>query len=427
VTQRAWSGSDPYTSSDSATLLSQFRSDFEAAVGTPTDEAQLFSGRDFESNVIGRAWVASACGSYRFGVNQGLGLADAALRVLVAHEEGHNLGADHSQTGLMAPILDPGASWFSDSSRAQIAAYTDGVSCLASIASGAPPVLEPVGPQSVVEGGVLDLTLAASDPDGDPIVFGATPLVPGAQMSPDGRFVYAPPFDAAGCGGSKLVPVEFFASDSAGNRASEIVPITVIDLPTGAAPVLLDPADRSVRAGEVLSIQLSASDADGDALAFASPALPSGASLSASGLFSWRPGNQDAGLHPLPFVVTDCTGRSASQGVSIHVDAVAPPHLDSLSPDAAPEGTPVEIAGTGLAGATVVVLFGSKQAPVYSVSDARLVVTAPGQRKNASQVMVRVVRDGLASDNELPFSTERRPAGGKRRLKRTRSAPQSLR
>ena len=31
-------------------------------------EAQLFSGRDFESSVVGRAWLSSACTSNRFGV-----------------------------------------------------------------------------------------------------------------------------------------------------------------------------------------------------------------------------------------------------------------------------------------------------------------------------------------------------------------------
>jgi hypothetical protein len=287
VVQRAWSGRDPYSSSDSATLLGEFRSEFSAAVGTPYDDAQLFSGRDFESNVIGRAWVASSCGSYRYGVNQGLGLADSAIRVLVAHEEGHNLGADHSDSGIMAPTLDPDASWFSDPSRAQIAAYTATVSCLEAIASGAPPVLVPVGPQSVVEGGVLDLQLVASDPEGGPIVFGATPLLPGAQISADGRFVYAPPFTAAGCGGSKIVPVDLFAS-------------------------------------------------------------------------------------------------------------------------------------TGLAGATVEVFFGTKSAAVYSVSDTRLVVVVPSQHKKVLQVSVRVVRDGLASDNSLAFSIQGSTGGAKTRGKRAR-------
>ncbi len=420
VVQRAWSGSDPYNSSDSATLLGEFRNQFSAAVGTPTDDAQLFSGRDFESNVIGRAWVASACGSYRYGVNQGLGLADSALHVLVAHEEGHNLGADHSDSGVMAPILDPNASWFSDASRAQIGAYTASVACLESIASGAPPLLEPVGPQSVVEGGALDLMLAGSDPDGDPIVFGATPLLPGAQISPDGHFVYAPPFSAAGCGGSKVVTVEFFVSDSDGNRASESVPISVFDSPTGAWPVLLDPADRSLRAGENLSIQLSASDADGDTLAFSSPALPSGSSLSASGVFSWHPTNEAVGLHLLSFVATDCTGRSASQSVAIQVDAVAPPHLASLTPATASVGAQVEIAGTGLAGATVEVFFGTKVASVYSVTATRLVVVVPSQQKRVSQLDVRVVRDGLASDNSLPFSIQGSSGGGKGGRKRLR-------
>ena len=51
-------------------LLSQFRSNFLANVATPTDDAVLFSGRDFENNIVGRAYVDAACSGYRFGVNQ---------------------------------------------------------------------------------------------------------------------------------------------------------------------------------------------------------------------------------------------------------------------------------------------------------------------------------------------------------------------
>ena len=85
--------------------------------------------------------------------------------------------------------------------------------------------------------------------------------------------------------------------------------------------MLADPADRSVRTGDLVSIQLSASDADGDALAFSVAPLPAGATLSASGLFSWTPSASQTGTFALAFTATDCTGRSATQKTSVTVRA----------------------------------------------------------------------------------------------------------
>jgi len=218
---------------------------------------------------------------------------------------------------------------------------------------------------------------------------------------------------AAGCGGSKNLSVEFFVNDTGGNRASEIVPISVLDQPTGATPVLLDPADRTVSAGQLVSIQLSASDADGDTLAYSHGGLPAGATLSAAGLFSWTPTNAAAGTTVVSFTTTDCTGRSASQSVSITVNPVLPPHLDSLSPASGASGATVTITGVRFAGSSVAVYFGSKAATISSKTDTTLVVKAPRQAKGVTAVGVSVTRDGLASDNALTFTYTSSTGGGK--------------
>jgi hypothetical protein len=77
-------------------------------------------------------------------------------------------------------------------------------------------VLLPLGPQSVAEGDVLELAALASDPEGGPLVFGATPLLPGASLAPDGRFRYEPPYTAAGCSGTSTLEVELFVTDDGG-------------------------------------------------------------------------------------------------------------------------------------------------------------------------------------------------------------------
>jgi len=130
VVQRAWNGSDPYTSSDSGRLLEEFRARFSANAGTAYDDAQLFSGRDFESSVVGRAWVSSACGGYRYGVNQYYQQNESLTRLIVAHEEGHNIGGGHTAEGLMAPSISASVTWFSNASKTQIGSFVGSVDCL---------------------------------------------------------------------------------------------------------------------------------------------------------------------------------------------------------------------------------------------------------------------------------------------------------
>jgi hypothetical protein len=413
VVQRAWDGSDPYTSSDSGTLLTEFRASYSAGVGTTYDDAQLFSGRDFESSVIGRAWLSSACGSYRYGVNQYYNQSESLTRLVVAHEEGHNFGGNHSTDGgIMSPSISSSVTWFSEDSKAEIGAFVDSIGCLADVSVGGPPELDPIGPQRGSEGDMLGRQLSATDPEGDDLSFDASPLPVGASITPDGLFSYTPPMDTAGCSGTTEHSIEFRVTDTGGNQASEVVPVSVFDVPTGAAPQLVDPADRTVTTGQLVSIQLSASDADGDSLTYTASGLPAGASLSGSGLFSWTPDNGDAGDNVVVFQATDCTNASDSQDVTISVIPVLPPHLLSLSPETAGANSEVTISGEHFAGNSVIVYFGSKVATVSSSSDTTIVVTAPKQPKKVKSVDVSVTRDGLASDNTLPFTYGGSTGGG---------------
>jgi hypothetical protein len=405
VFQRAWNGSDPYSSGNSDVLLNEFRSRFLADVATVTDDAQLFSGRDFEGSTVGYAFVSSACGSYRFGVNQYYQQSDSLTRLIVAHEMGHNLGGSHTPDGIMAASINPNVTWFSSASKSEIASYVGRVACLAEVDAGGPPVLEPIGPQSVSESQTLALQLEASDPDGDPLVWSALPLPAGASLSPNGAFSWRPGLGTVGCGGFVDRSVTFSATDLDGNRASETVVISVLDAPSGAAPVLADPADRSVTAGQALSIPLSASDPDGDGVSFSAAGLPNGASLSAAGQFGWTPQPSQVGSHSITFTATDCTGRSASQSVSIDV-ATNAPVLAALSAASGSKGDLLTLTGQNLAGKKVKVWFGPRKAKARDVTATSLVVKVPKRSKKVigDQVTVTVVRDGIPSVNALTFT-----------------------
>lgn len=405
VAQRAHAGSDPYTTTDSSRLLDQFRSQFLSSVATVYDDAMLFSGRNFDGSTVGVAFVEATCTPWRFGIAQFVSQSDFYTGLVVAHELGHNLGAYHTSSGIMAPSIT-GETSFIQASKDEIGQYVATAGCLALSAQSAPnqaPALDPVGPQMVSEGQTLELQLAATDPDGDAITYGATPLPVGASLDTSGRFRFTPPRAAAGCSATSLVNVQFTASDGS-LSANETVPISVVDVNTNAAPVLGDPADRSVWVGQLVQFQLQASDADGDTLSFSSSGLPPGATLSPGGAFSWTPAS--AQVADVPVQVADCTGRVASQSVRITASVQPRPHLVALSKTTGWTGETITLTGTALSGNAVRVLFRSKAATLVSVSDTSITLVVPQIKKKYRKrgfQPVTFVRDGVSADNSLAF------------------------
>lgn len=407
VTQRTHTGSDPYTTTNAGDLLDEFADEFSSRVFTAYDDAMLFSGRNFDGNTVGVAYLDATCKPWRFGIAQFLNQSDFYTSLIVAHELGHNLGAEHTSDGIMAPAIS-GDSYFNQASKDEIAFYTSGVGCLglaAASGSNAAPVLNPVGPQIVGEGQTLAIQLVATDADGDAINYGATPLPQGASLTNSGLFRWTPLRSAAGCNASTQTMIQFTASDGL-LSANESVPISVTDVQTNAAPLLSDPADRSLYAGQLVQFQLQASDADGDSISFSSSNLPAGASLSPSGAFAWTPSAGQAGTANVAFVATDCTGRSASQSAQFAVSVQPAPHLTSLANTAGWYGEVLTISGTALSGNQLRVVFVNRDAVILSVADDSVSVLVPKVKKKYRKrgpQPVFLIRDGVQSDNTLSF------------------------
>jgi hypothetical protein len=95
------------------------------------------------------------------------------------------------------------------------------------------PVLATVGNQTVAEGALLSLELAASDPDGGQLTFSASGLPPGAILDPTtGSFSWTPNFNQAGS-----YTLTFSVIDPTGRSASETITITVSDVGSNLGPV----------------------------------------------------------------------------------------------------------------------------------------------------------------------------------------------
>jgi hypothetical protein len=405
VVQRTHTGSDPYTTTDSGNLLDQFRAQFLSNVATVYDDAMLFSGRDFDGNTVGVAFIDATCTPWRFGIAQFLNQSDSTTALIVAHEEGHNLGAAHTSDGIMAPSIT-GASYFNQASKDEIGFYVGSLGCLALAAQSGTnqaPTLVPVGPQLVSEGQTLSIQLDATDPDGDPITYGATPLPQGASLTTGGLFLWTPIRTAAGCNASTQTNVQFTASDGA-LSANETVPISVADVNTNAAPLLSDPADRTLYVGQLVQFQLQATDADGDSITFSSSTLPAGATLSSGGAFSWTPGS--AQVASVTLQATDCTGRSASQSVQITANVQPQPHLGALSQTTGWIGDVLTLSGTALSGNQVRVMIRNQNASIVALSDTSITLVVPKIKKKYRKQgfqPVTLIRDGVSADNALSF------------------------
>lgn len=136
-------GADPYSSTSSGTLLTQFRSEWTTnQAGVPRDVAHLMTGKNLDGSIIGIAYLNGVCSfSSGYGVSQSRFSGNFASRVaLTAHELGHNWSANHcngqsdcsimcSTLGGCTRVLDR----FGVSSENAIASWANSVGCLSAI------------------------------------------------------------------------------------------------------------------------------------------------------------------------------------------------------------------------------------------------------------------------------------------------------
>lgn len=138
---------DPWTNStDSEALLNSFSSWGAAGnFGVVTDVATLWSNRNFNGSTIGLAWLNAVCkNSIKYNVCEDFSSNAEFIRVLVAHELGHNFGAGHDASGsntIMAPSVNTATTW-STNSRNQINGYMNSGSVTCD--TDCPPDDEPV-------------------------------------------------------------------------------------------------------------------------------------------------------------------------------------------------------------------------------------------------------------------------------------------
>ena len=148
----------------------------------------------------------------------------------------------------------------------------------------------PIGAKTATEGQPLTFTATATDPDGNALTFSGGNLPTGATLTPAGAFSWTPTSRQAGNSNVTITVTD----NGPALIASEIVTITVGNV--NRPPVLAPIGAKTATEGQPLTFTATATDPDGNALTFSAAGLPTGATLTPAGAFSWTP----TSLRPAP-------------------------------------------------------------------------------------------------------------------------------
>ena len=179
------------------------------------------------------------------------------------------------------------------------------------------PQLAAAGPYRVREGEELTFPISASDPDGDLAALAVTRAPSNSIFQSTGpgagTLRFTPSFEQEG-----YHSVTFRASDARGLADHATVEIEVENV--NRPPALSAVPTNTLYEGELLTVQLSSTDPDGDTAEIVPGTLPSNAYYFAeSRLLTFAPDFSQAGDYLVPFVIEDASSTGNTELVSITV------------------------------------------------------------------------------------------------------------
>ena len=205
-----------------------------------------------------------------------------------------------------------------------------------------PPVLNPIGAKEVEEGELLEFIITATDPDGDELTYSASNLPTDASFDPVTQlFSWTPDIGDKG-----NYYVLFTVTDDGIPPLSDYKTVTITVGDVNRPPVLDSIGNKTIDEGGLLEFIITATDPDGDGMAYSVSDLPTGSSFDPSTqTFSWIPGIGSSGNYYVLFTVTDDSSPplSDSETVTITVgDVNRPPVLNPIGNKSVDEGELLE-------------------------------------------------------------------------------------
>jgi uncharacterized protein YuzB (UPF0349 family) len=210
-----------------------------------------------------------------------------------------------------------------------------------------PPVVIPPGDQSSLEGVVVSLQVLATDPDVDALTFSAMGLPPALSLNTTGLITGTLSCESAGTYAVTVIVSDgiFMTSTTFIWTVLEACPLPPPPPPAeNQPPVVTDPGPQTSAEGDVVSLQIVATDPDGDLLSFNATGLLPGLVINPTGSITGTLFFGSAGVYAITVCASDGSLSSCEVFTWTITDTNRPPVITSPADQTSAEGDTVALA-----------------------------------------------------------------------------------